>query len=360
MENPFAANAVLTPDVHSLPSKYKELNNWQWEAELRKVGSLGSCRFPASSEIEIGGTREQATITMKKKGLNENMQSNPAAFEGWALALLIYCGVKCVQIGVDSEAVPVNDAGPHYQRFLYRLMRFSELFPGQVVATWPDSRSKALNPEIERFFNQSGPRKNSRETDSVERMKAASMDKPSESSLELALEISSAFWTYFQLEKVMRQWPVGLFEGKVAKGHEIFTRGKSAIDLIGIRGDTLVLFELKKSGNETVGAVSELLFYASVMRDALGASPIFKYESMKASQNCAIGPEDILRCSRISAVSLAPKFHPLISEPRMFEVLNAATAGLYVDKPIHFEMVTFKLPKDGSGDFEFSRTNPKI
>src|ERR1035441_776360 len=50
----------------------------------------------------------------------------------------------------------------------------------------------------------------------------------------------------------MRQWPVGLFDGKVAEGHEIFTRGKSAIDLIGIRNDTLILFELKKARNRKV------------------------------------------------------------------------------------------------------------
>ena len=153
----------------------------------------------------------------------------------------------------------------------------------------------------------------------------------------------------------MRQWSVGLFDGKVAKGHEIFTRGKSAIDLIGIRGDTLVLFELKKSGNEKVGAVSELLFYAGVMRDAIGSNPIFKFKCRSASKNCAIGPEDILRCSRISAVSLAPKFHSLISEPRMFEALNAATIRLYSDRPISFETATISgFPLDEYGDFEFS------
>jgi hypothetical protein len=337
-----------------------EFDKERWQAELRKVAGLEGCKLPASSQIEIGGTREQATITMKEKGLNENMQSDPAAFEAWALALLIHCGVKSVQISVDPGAFAVGDARPHYERFLYRLMRFSELFPGQVVAKSPASPSRALNPEIKRFFNQSGPRKKSPEADSRERMKAASLPRPSESSLELALEISGAFRTRFQLEKVMRQWPVGLFDGEVAKGHEIFTRGKSAIDLIGIRGDTLVLFELKKSGNRKVGAVSELLFYASVMRDAIGASAIFKFKSSKASKNCAIAPEDILRCSRICAVSLAPDFHPLILEPQMFKVLNTAMKRLYSDRPISFETVTIKGPQDEYGDFKFSGDESKI
>jgi hypothetical protein len=45
-----------------------EFDNQRWEAELRQVFCLEQCRFPARSEIEIGGTREQATITMEKKG----------------------------------------------------------------------------------------------------------------------------------------------------------------------------------------------------------------------------------------------------------------------------------------------------
>jgi hypothetical protein len=185
-----------------------EFDNKRWEAELRQVFCLEQCRFPASSEIEIGGTREQATITMKKKGLIENMQTDAAAFESWALALLLHCGVQSVQISMDPGAGP---EGLHYERFLYRLKRFSELYPDRVIAKWPDSSSKALNSRIERFLNQPNPRKKTLEADSKERMKAASGPGPSETALELALEISSAFRSHFELEKVMRQWPVGLF-----------------------------------------------------------------------------------------------------------------------------------------------------
>ena len=335
-------------------------DNKRWQEELRQLGSLEKCRFPASSEIEIGGTQELATITMKKKGLNANMQSDPAAFEAWALALLIHCRVKSVQISVDPEAVDVDTKGGHYQRFLYRLTRFSELFPGQVIAKLPAAPSRALDAQSGRFFNQSDPRSELTEADFRERMKAASLPKKSENGLELALEISKAFKSRFRLDKVMRQWPVGLFDGEVKRGREIFTRGKSAIDLIGVRGDTLVLFELKKAGNRKVGAVSELLFYASVMRDAIGASPIFKFLSSEASDNCAIGPEDILHCSKICAVSLAPNFHPLIEEPQMFAVLNSAMKRLYSDRPISFETATITdYPKDENGDFKFSDDQSK-
>lgn len=326
-----------------------EFDNDAWQAELQQVNCLKHCPFPARSEIEIGGTREQATITMKLKGLNANMQTDPAAFEAWALALLIHCGVKSVKIGAEPGA-----KGLHYERFLYRIKRFSELFPDHVIVKWSDTPSKALNSQIERFLNQPGPRKEPPEADSKERLEAASGLAPSESDLEKALEISGAFRSRFDLDKVMRQWPVGLFSGRVKGASRIFTGGKSGIDLIGIRGDTLVLFELKKADNCHAGAVSELFFYASIMRDAIGASAIFKFESQRAAKNCAIGPEDILRCSKICTVLLAPRFHPLISEPRLFGKLNAATERLFVERPIHFETVTISgLPNGKGRDFEF-------
>ncbi len=339
-------------------------DNVQWQVELRKnVGVLKICRFPKSSEIELGGTIEQATITMKEKGLHANMQSDAAAFEAWALALLCHCGVQSVQISLD-KSVQINldtgaakEGSQHYERFLYRLKRFTELFPDCVTSTFVP-KPKALG-QGRRIWNQSNARSGSPDANSTERMLAASRENPRESDLELALEISSAFKSRFQHDKVMRQWPVGLFDERVADGNQIFTGGKSGIDLIGIRGNALVLFELKKAGNEKVGAVSELLFYASVMRDAIGASAIFEFESQKARKNCAIGPEDIIRCSRVCAVLLAPRFHPLITEPRMFEELNSAMKKLYTDRPIRFETVAIlDRPRNEYSDFVFGDGKP--
>jgi hypothetical protein len=275
-----------------------EFDNKEWQAELRKVALLKDCQFPGSTEIEIGGTRDQATITMTEKGLHANMQTDTGAFEAWALALLFHCGARSVQIGLDPG---VRTSGRHYERFLYRLKRFSDLLPDRVIANWPADGPKALDPLINRFLNQPNTRKNPAEAEVGERMLAASAPAPSESVLEKALEISDAFQRRFHLEKIMRQWPVGLFNGRVADEHQIFTGGKSAIDVIGIRSDTLVLFELKKAGNRKAGAVSELLFYASVMRDAIGDTPIFRFESNSAMKNCAIAPRTSLDVPRSAA-----------------------------------------------------------
>ena len=62
-----------------------EFDDKGWQAEPRKVARLQDCQFPKSTGVEIGDTRKQATITMKKKGLHANMQTNATASEAWTL-----------------------------------------------------------------------------------------------------------------------------------------------------------------------------------------------------------------------------------------------------------------------------------
>lgn len=162
-----------------------EFDNKLWQVALRDCPGLKNCKFPASTEIGIGGTYEQATITMTEKGLNANMQDDEAAFEAWALALLLHCNVRSVKIGLGSDA---HAKGPHYERFLYRLKRFSELFPpDRVKVDWPAVGPRALaDSEKKRLLNQPNARENPPEAEFAERMSAASADA-SESALEKAL-----------------------------------------------------------------------------------------------------------------------------------------------------------------------------
>ena len=105
----------------------------------------------------------------------------------------------------------------------------------------------ALNGAIKRVLNQPLTDRELIGEKRDERRAAVSSPSKnvSEFDLEKALECSHSFSEGFALKKVMRQWPVGLFKGRVARGNEIFTGGKSAIDLLGISNDRLVLFELK-------------------------------------------------------------------------------------------------------------------
>lgn len=330
------------------------LDNSGWQAKLRSVADdLKKCEFPANSEIGIFGSQDEVTLTVTAKGLSGNMQTNAAAFEAWALVLLCHCQVKHIKIGLAPDAAKL--AGGHVERFLYRLHRFHELFPDRIE---PDAKlrnsARSLNGALKRVLNQPLTDRDPIEEQKDERFAAVSAlsKNLSESDLEKALECSQSFSEKFALRKVMRQWPVGLFEGRVARGNEIFTGGKSAIDLIGVSDDRLVLFELKTHLNRNVGAISELLFYASVMRDAIRGG--FQFEEQSHPKNCVVTRGDILCCSNIRAVLIAPRMHPLIQNPVIFQELNAALAQYWPDEPVTFETAQIKIiPNNPNGEFGF-------
>lgn len=332
------------------------LDNIAWQTKLRSAAcDLTKCEFPKHSEIGIHGTHDEATITVRAKGVAGNMQTNAAAFEAWALVLLCHCHVKRIKIGLDHDAE--NLSGGHVGRFLYRLHRFHELFPDQVELD-PQLRNsaRALNGATKRVLNQplSDRPLIAEERDKRFAALCAPSSKVSESQLEMALECSRSFKEKFALEKVMRQWPIGLFEGRVANDDQIriFTGGKSAIDLVGVSNDSLVLFELKTQLNRNAGAISELLFYASVVRDAIRGE--FQFEQLPFPNNCAVTRDDIVGCSNIRAVLLAPKMHPLIQNPAIFQKLNAALTNHWRDKPISFETAQIKnIPTNPDEDFVF-------
>jgi hypothetical protein len=337
------------------------LDNKGWQFELQHVCSeFEYCQFPRESEIGINGDRDQVTITLKKKGLHANMQTDAAAFEAWALTLLCHCEVKTIAITLEENPEKLDGQTrqePHFQRFLYRLKRFTEIFPGRIVADQALldlSCVSGIGPGL-LYLNQPANHRGLADDEHDQRLRVFLSDSGdhSESDLEMALEISPAFRKALTLEKVMRQWPVGLFGERVAHGNRIFTGGKSAIDLIGIRNDELVLVELKKDGNRKVGAISELFFYSSLMRDALGG--VFKFEERPSKRNCAVSTGDIKRCSSICAVLLAPAMHPLIENPKIISVLNSALVRHWPKFPIKFDMVHIRgNPKNKGDDFIFN------
>jgi hypothetical protein len=100
-----------------------------------------------------------------------------------------------------------------------------------------------------------------------------------------------------------------------------------------VSADTLFLFELKNAKNRKAGIISELLFYSSVLRDAMRSRLTFGPTSK--AKGCSITAQDILGCARIEAVLLAPSFHPIVSS-EMLTYLNAALAAQWRDYPVRF------------------------
>jgi hypothetical protein len=113
-----------------------------------------------------------------------------------------------------------------------------------------------------------------------------------------------------------------------------------------------VLVELKKGGNSKTGAISELLFYASVMRDVLLGK--FQFEKRATPRNCVISPQDIRCCSKIRAILAAPELHPLIRDMSILGELNAATAKYWNALPVHFgALLIAGYPNSNADDFAF-------
>lgn len=270
--------------------------------------------------MEVVGDNDIAKIHLTSAAIQANMQTNAAAFEGWALALKRWAGAK--KVGLFWPTVqPVDDKlPPHYERFLYRARRFADLFPEWFWLDGDTSQSAALSGGGERVLNVAGNRTHLADNRICEPGRWAD-----EHQMECFLRQDPAFAGHFGFRSGYRtdqQFPVGLFRTPLPDGNgRIFPGGKGAIDLVCADQDRFWLFELKAGKNIPVGTISELIFYASVIRDA--ALGHFQFAQMRAAGNHVTG-DDVLKAKAIIAVMLGDKLHPLLNDADLLKMLNEA------------------------------------
>lgn len=297
--------------------------------------------FPRDIDLEAINDYE-LLMTIRNDGVLKNMQTDASAFEGWILVLRNYGYKKFVL----KWSIPDSDCtnNVHYQRFMYRVSKFNELFEFFDI---DPSRESAMNKLKIDFNNKennyilnvpTGLR-----TDVVEEK-----DKKNTNS-ENILEIRFVNYNYKSLinaagllseKKMDRQLPVGLFKNKVEdeEKYRIFSGKSSAIDIWGIGKDekTLNIFELKKEGNIKVGVISELFLYTMIMEDAIKGNFKFKKGSKgrldPQKKICESGLDRI--CSYI----LAPELHPLITQ----DVLSPLNDELQ-KRNIKFGFISYEL-----------------
>ena len=126
--------------------------------------------------------------------------------------------------------------------------------------------------------------------------------------------MSNIFLSYYVVIIIYHQLPVGVKQD----GISFFAGSKAAIDLWGMNENELTIIELKYE-NELVGIISELFFYASLMRDiVLGriSKPNAVLSHEKALYN------NIEKMSVIHARMLADVYHPLVDYEHVFMLLN--------------------------------------
>jgi hypothetical protein len=285
-----------------------------------------------SENLAIDEADGVVNLTMNARFPAANMQQDAAAFETWALALKVAGARKVILRWNDN-----NQTGAHFRRFCHRVAWFSELFGAWFQAnplphTEIPSQPNGAEPQF--LLNEESQRR-SGGPDGDYGSQLLNL-RASEHDLELALTgdhpASVTLKKIFGLKGVHRQLPVGVFKGRVAKSTSVFTGGRSAIDLWGIAGDKLFLFELKNARNKKLGVLAELFFYAMVMhylqRGVLGLRPT----TVKAAQPY----HAITKTNSIDAYILAPDFHPLIErkDAAVLKIFNEAFAS--AGMPIRF------------------------
>jgi hypothetical protein len=303
------------------------------------------------SRIDVEDTDGNLCVSLPRGAPIANMQTDEAAFEAWCLALKS-AGAKKITLswrgGLYDDAEGKLSLGMigHANRFRHRVNRFSRLFPA-----WFDVDPKLASSVSEMIPAAPGPDGTARWVLNVEQKQRndAGTSGPfhlsaSEHDLELAISRSSLFRERFSLEHVSRQLPVGMFDGLVAKRTAIFTGQKSAIDLWGIvRGSRrLALFELKNAANKKAGALSELFFYATLLREVQRGTVRFDRAPVLSEPSY----QDIAKTTGIDAYVLAPKTHPLLlgNGQSVIDMLNVAfeQAG----EPIKFGLAEVQADQD--------------
>jgi hypothetical protein len=281
---------------------------------LRKLKEqFSNPRLRAATGLELGGSDTDATLRITAAAAKKNMQEDAAAFETWALAMRA-AGASIITLSWEAGATH----GPHGRRFLYRAQRFAQLCPWFRLA---EELPPVLEPSDRRSFVLNVASIARRERVSSESFDVAASEREIETALAGHPTISEDFRKALGLDFVARQLPIGVFEGKVAKVNGVFTGGKSAIDLWGPRGGRLAIFELKNSGNVALGAVSELFFYAMVMRD-LQRKLVAVHPPKEATENY-----DALRTTAgVDAYLLAPRFHPFLANGAILRILDEHAA----------------------------------
>jgi len=292
-------------------------------AYARSARTNRPVRLPSDETIRITGEGDQAFIDMRPRAIVANMQENGSAFEGWSLALKYWCGAD---VTLRWEP-PVPNSDPsvaaqserHYQRFLYRVERFKSLFNWfNIGPTDPFAGSRVLGGEAI-YLNSAGAA-------AKERSNPTTKSLP-ENELENRLLNDPDFDRHygFSQERIKdRQFPVGLFSTSVAANTSmIFPGGKGAIDLVCLDYRHLWIFELKAKSNIPIGTITELLFYSSVIRDAVMAK--FKFGETVGNR-ARVKPEMLADVDTITAVMLGHDLHPLLSDPGLLKLLNQAVA----------------------------------
>jgi len=254
------------------------------------------------------------------------MQTDDAAFEAWCLIVRHWISeFKNSEFTLRWEK-PLNgdENEPHYQRFLYRVDNFKKLFDWFKLDSYHNDileQDSKIKKAKMLFLNRPGDKRRAPCITSIDK----SFGELDENDIERMFSCLDgprkklAIASGADAKTVSYQLPVGIFQDKVTnkpKENLITPSRKSAIDLWAIGGNdkkTLLIFELKKikgTSKNSVGALSELLFYAMTMSDVQNGLIGYEVQKNNKEQDIAC----IQRTKKIKAFLMLNNPHPLLSQ----------------------------------------------
>ena len=235
-----------------------------------------------------------------------NMQTDNAAFEGWAVCLKAWLPEKIQNVKLIWDIPDIEMQNPHYRRFLFRAWRFAQLYDWFTI---DDTNLEEIDKFVGIFNNLTI---NSSNSDPEQK---GNLENRTEYYFVKESNLSEHFKSYYDTDNFDHQLHVGIKRGRM----QFFTGGQSAIDLWGRKANTLTVVELK-CDNIMVGIISELFLYICV------TISLVKGE-ISVPKVCALEHEsklfsDIKTINRFNAEMLADEFHPMLENDAVLDILN--------------------------------------
>ncbi len=284
-----------------------------------------STRLPSDMGFSIND--KQLTIEISAKGVIANMQQDSTCFEGWSICVKALLGELVEKVSLKWESANEED-NKHYNRFLYRVCRFKEMYD------WFDYDDP--KGEIDNFMNRFVGA-----TNNVALKESQRPQHKCEAQVEYDIvdKYKQEFMHRFQLDHLRQHFPVGVSG---------FPGGNSAIDLIGFDKDLCVfnVFELKhikdddSSKNIKVGIISEILCYGNIINDIIRGeiSPV-KKKNFKFNDDLLFY-NNVDKFKKIIGTLLSNQFHPLVNSDKVLKLLNAN------NKNIDFQFAQYNINGD--------------
>lgn len=268
------------------------------------------CGYQLPSNIGFTLENNQLEVVISNKSLDENMQEDSSAFEGWIICLMAIFkndATNCIKsVNIQFNETPsFKNCSAKDLQFYYRLYKAHKNYGWTIEAC----------DKIEEITSWKD--------------KSIVLTTPSDEAQKEAANIEAKLERIFienhanGKRKIYQQLPLGLFNNCVAEKNRLLPT--SYLDMWEIDNNTLKLYELKAKGNTKVGILSELIYYTNIIEDFIYGN----YEFAKCKRDYR-GVDKLKECQKekcikkIQGIFLTDGLHPMIANNKegILEILN--------------------------------------